>query len=371
MNGQWQGTFTGSAGNGTILVNIDDRETHYEGIAYTHHPNPHLPSSAVFFRTKDKGESFSLRTDTISPLDPERWEPCAWEKIKGKFPGVDFSTYVDVKGLVEEQGLVLSWSTDLGVTGNCVLPRSKAGTPSELLSNPLSWEGFKAHATKLRGRRYLFRGQGKPYRLRTPFHRRGRANVVRFRDEDIPALARHLSARIRHVFDFKDPDEFGAFMNLIQHHGYPTPLLDWTYSPYVAAFFAYREISNSAGDAQNDARVRVFVFDQEQWRADLRQIPMLLFPAPHLSICEFLAIENERMIPQQAASTVTSVDDIESYIKQTEQHTKKTYLTTIDLPVRERREVMSDLRYMGITAWSLFPGLDGACEELRDRNFEL
>lgn len=160
-------------------------------------------------------------------------------------------------------------------------------------------------------------------------------------------------------------------MNLIQHHGYPTPLLDWTYSPYVAAFFAYREISNSAGDAQNDARVRVFVFDQEQWRADLRQIPMLLFPAPHLSICEFLAIENERMIPQQAASTVTSVDDIESYIKQTEQHTKKTYLTTIDLPVRERREVMSDLRYMGITAWSLFPGLDGACEELRDRNFEL
>jgi hypothetical protein len=28
-------------------------------------------------------------------------------------------------------------------------------------------------------------------------------------------------------------------------------------------------------------------------------------------------------------------------------------------------------RYMGITAGSLFPGLDGACEELTQRNFDI
>ena len=84
-----------------------------------------------------------------------------------------------------------------------------------------------------------------------------------------------------------------------------------------------------------------------------------------------MAIENERMIPQQAASTVTSVDDIESYIKEKEELTKKKYLTAVDLPVFERRDVVRDLRYMGITAGSLFPGLDGACEELKDRNFEV
>ena len=84
-----------------------------------------------------------------------------------------------------------------------------------------------------------------------------------------------------------------------------------------------------------------------------------------------MSIENERMIPQQAATTVTSLDDIESYIREKEGIKNKKYLSAIDLPVRERREVVRELRYMGITAGSLFPGLDGACEELKERNFEM
>lgn len=76
------------------------------------------------------------------------------------------------------------------------------------------------------------------------------------------------------------------------------------------------------------------------------------------------------MIPQQAASSVTNVDDIESYIQFCESQMGKTYLQAIDLPVRERDNVIQELRYMGITAGSMFPGLDGACEELKERNFE-
>ena len=47
------------------------------------------------------------------------------------------------------------------------------------------------------------------------------------------------------------------------------------------------------------------------------------------------------------------------------------YLRAIDLPVGERKKVIRELGYMGITAGSLFPGLDGACEELKERNFEI
>jgi hypothetical protein len=40
-------------------------------------------------------------------------------------------------------------------------------------------------------------------------------------------------------------------------------------------------------------------------------------------------------------------------------------------PIRDCKQVILELGYMGITAGSLFPGLDVACEELRERNFEI
>ena len=82
---------------------------------------------------------------------------------------------------------------------------------------------------------------------------------------------------------------------------------------------------------------------------------------------EFIAINNERLIPQQSISTLTNVDDIETYIRSLETPELQ-YLHVIDLPVSERPHVMRELSMMGITAGSLFPGLDGACEELRENS---
>lgn len=88
-----------------------------------------------------------------------------------------------------------------------------------------------------------------------------------------------------------------------------------------------------------------------------------------MSVLEPLAIDNERMIPQQSAVTIANVDDIESYIARRETELKTQFLQAIDIPNSERNAVIRELRFMGITAGSMFPGLDGACEEVRRQFF--
>lgn len=370
LNGQWIGEVSGD-GTGRIIVNVDKRGSVYEGLAYLHDNDVSMPSTIALVHTNDLSSDFKFRAP-VHPIHPDSEELVDWNSIKVRFPDVTgFSTYADVTGSVRDKDLRLSWVTDLGINGHAVLPRSQADQPSEIIGQEMSWEQFKTYVGTLQHRRqFLFRGQNNSlWRLRTSFHRRGRANLPRFVFEDVPMLHRHL--RTKHLFNLTIPAENGAFFNLVRHHGYPTPLLDWSSSPYVAAFFAYRHLPNKECDSSApDSKVRIHVFNRTQWERDQGQPLQLNSARLFLSVGDFLAIENERMIPQQAASIVSNVDDVESFLKEAEIRNGVPYLTAIDLPKRERRRVINELSYMGITAGPLFPGLDGVCEEFTERNFE-
>jgi hypothetical protein len=56
----------------------------------------------------------------------------------------------------------------------------------------------------------------------------------------------------------------------------------------------------------------------------------------------------------QSISSVTNIDDIETYIRSMETETVR-YIHIVDLPVNERQHVMQELSLMGITAGPFFP----------------
>jgi FRG domain len=374
MNGQWIGEYEslleGQTFGGKIHLNIDDRVDHFQGVAYLFE-DPQSPVSIAAFRTSNKDRQFRFRTLGIAAYDYSSMGIVEWESIKNKYPaGILFAKWADVEGTWNDECLELSWTTDLGSKGTCKLMRKPADRPSELKVVAKDWNGYKTYVSTLERKSLLFRGQNQPWRLRTAYHRSGRADLVRFLTEDAPAVFNQVVPRMKHVLNRQNPEENGAFFNLIQHHGYPTPLMDWTYSPYVAAFFAYRGITNVEGAADPDAKVRIVVFDQSQWSVDFRQTLHFNVPFLHFSVMQLLAIENERFIPQQASHTLSNIDDIETYVQTKTSESQKEYLWAIDLPISERKHVVRELRYMGITAASLFPGLDGTCEELKDRHFE-
>jgi len=144
--------------------------------------------------------------------------------------------------------------------------------------------------------------------------------------------------------------------------------LDWTRSPYVAAFFAYRTLSK---DHNPDDKVRVFKFDAPEWNKVNRELKALAPVPPALVVMEALPLENPRVIPQQSLSTISTVDDVETHVQKEEMTHGRTFIEVIDLPASARKEVIGELALMGITAGSLFPGMDGACEALREQNFRL
>jgi hypothetical protein len=370
MRGQWIGPFKGT-NEGVATVELDDMGDHFEGSAFAYSNNPALPSIWAFIRTIDKQPKFDLQLQ-VKPIDVASSKIVEWEQIKTKYPGVDLSPTLDVKWEFTADELKLSWQTPIGTAGTGTLAKSRATDPSDYVAEEKirTWSEFKEFTISLEPYRYAFRGQeSSNWRLVTHFHRSGRFDLMKFVNTDIPQLHGHLSSLTTHHFNLDHALENASFYSLAQHHGYPTPLLDWTYSPYIAAFFAFRGIKKKDQQIPNCARI--FAFDVRSWNADQPRY-QTISPAPlHFTLLGPLAINNPRMVPQQALSSVSNVDDIENFIAWAERRSKKTYLRVINLPTTERSQIMQELAMMGITAGSLFPGLDGACEQLKERHFNL
>ena len=370
MKGQWIGIYSGS-NKGDIIIELDEQSDCYLGWAYLFDSREGYPHSSALIKTPNKEieQEFELG---VGPINTNVAGLSSWDSIKSQFPDFEFPTSAKVKMKIVDTSLNVEWKTNMGTTGSSSIPKSNAEKNSELAISEIdSWKKFKEHVSDMPTRKYIFRGQkeSSKWRIRTHFHRSGRADMKRLIYQDIPELYRATVNLASHKFNLSNADELGAFYALVQHHGYPTPLLDWTYSPFVAAYFAFSEVSKriqNKGDC-----CRIFIFDGQQWESDWNQLVQVAGVKTHFSLIKPLALGNPRMIQQQALATLTNVDDLESYIRNREMENDKIYLRAIDLHYSSRAEVMKDLDMMGITAASLFPGIDGVCKYQRERLFDV
>lgn len=367
MKGQWIGNYLGT-NSGQIVVEWDERPDCFLGWAYLYEANSQLPHSSAFIRTVDKKNTQEFEV-SVGPITPSSFIT-PWDGFKDKFPHVEFPTKANVTANLLENSLHLKWKTNVGSEGTALLPRSNASIPSEIEPKVMrNWGEFRDYVSALSPRRYVFRGQkeASKWRLSTLFHRSDRADLKRLLYQDIPEIYRATINLTQHKFNLNDADERGAFYALVQHHGFPTPLLDWTYSPFVAAYFAFNDVAKHV--IPDIGHCRIFKFDVESWQRDWHQLVDVVGCRPHFSFITPLALGNPRMVNQQAVLALTNVADLESYIRNREQEKGADYLEVIDLPHSSRAEVMSNLDMMGITSASLFPGIDGVCKYQKERLF--
>jgi hypothetical protein len=160
---------------------------------------------------------------------------------------------------------------------------------------------------------------------------------------------------------------------LMQHHGAPTRMLDFTKSPFVAAFFSLNNTNRSAA---------VFALDTPTlWRAAPRHDPTLrreaIDPRVHGNFERHFAVNSKdviwvgepeamdrRLVAQSGTFVVPGVLDkpLDEIIGQYERGAP--LIRKFVLPPSIREEAMLSLYRMNITHATLFPDLDGLARSI-------
>ena len=242
---------------------------------------------------------------------------------------------------------------------------------------------------------WVFRGKLSRYPLQTSLERA--CHLARIPLRKSPKIEKEMTWDFQRHYSGADEESVRnnrlCCWARMQHYGAPTRLLDWTYSAYVALYFALEEAYNYSLEEVRDNRCgAIWCLNQDWCRTTAKTIHglQLLIDARHdpdkrfdeekfkqLYITKpkkFVLLENPfslhtRLTVQQGVFLCPGSVSLkfETNIKNLKGWESKDNIIKIPfaLSPKEMETSLMRLRRMNITRASLFPGLDGLSQSMR------
>ena len=177
---------------------------------------------------------------------------------------------------------------------------------------------------------------------------------------ELNVMAHEIYPELEQEFNLRNRKQRMEFLSIAQHHGFPTPLIDFTDSPFIAAYFAAR-------DAKDGHFCRIFYVDPTAFG-----IAVGANKAAQVEFVWPLAKHNPRIAVQQGLFILSLKSDLLRHLAGLQNYaTRNNYIRTSGaqpkpivggflLKVTNKHDILSDLDLMGINEYTLFGGLDGA-----------